>query len=113
IELERLCREVHAVGGIRLDAVDAILACAGTGAASDQLTRDEARAVGPLPTERQHKQLAAAVGGHALRKGLPQRGEDGAGDALDGGRARVDGRRLPWIDDGALGQLERDRSEAA
>src|SRR5262249_61162700 len=66
IELERLRREVHAVGGIRLDGVDAILAGAGAGAAGDQLARDEARAVGPFPAERQHQQLAAAVGGPAL-----------------------------------------------
>ena len=83
------------------------------GAAGDQLARDVARAVGPRAAEGQHQQLPAAVGRHPVGHGLRERRQDGAADALDGGGARVDRSRLLRIDDGALGQVQRDRPEAA
>ena len=113
LHLHRLDRQVHAVGDVGLDDVDAVGPHARAAAASDQFPGDERRAASMPAAERQDHQLARAVGRHPFRQHFLEGTQDTAGDALDGGRPGIDRRRLGRIDDAALGQLERDGAEAA
>ena len=112
-QFQRLDRQIHAVGNVRLDNIDAVGIDPGPAAACDQLTDDKTPPFRVSATELKNQHFAGGIRRHLLRQNLLEGADHASGDALDGRCPGIDRRRLGGIDDGPDREFHMNRPETS